>query len=432
MLTFLELYQTLLSFVFFKLFTDVGLVYPPPLDIKKDEGAAGLNAFELAPATRQAPPAPTKTTVVEGRQITSKAVRQTIKSLTRAADVDSADVEMSNPEPTAEDADEEFVAHPSTSDKTATAAELPTLQSISTLPQTLSTSLFSSCVFFLSRETPRSVFEFLVRCFGGRIGWTSSAGSGSPFDETDPSITHIIIDRPAVEKEETPEQRELRLRRKYVQPQWIVDCINAGKLLLEEPYAQGKTLPPHLSPFGEYEGAYIPEAAAATEEAMDEEADSEVEEDEEEAEDEEDEEEALDSKVDRAVADATEDPAALRAAELAAEAAGVDFGTFEAKVKKASKKLGKSAPKTKDDAEGDMNKMMMSNKQRKLYEKMKYSNKKKESEVSNRTKSMITSNAHFSSSASNWKHGKRRSKSRSGSRRALKPCFLHLYRCFLC
>src|SRR6266545_4800666 len=33
MLTFLELYQTLLSFVFFKLYTDAGLVYPPPLDV---------------------------------------------------------------------------------------------------------------------------------------------------------------------------------------------------------------------------------------------------------------------------------------------------------------------------------------------------------------------------------------------------------------
>ena len=41
MLTFLELYQTMLGFVFFKLYTDAGLVYPPPLDTKKDEGAAG-------------------------------------------------------------------------------------------------------------------------------------------------------------------------------------------------------------------------------------------------------------------------------------------------------------------------------------------------------------------------------------------------------
>jgi hypothetical protein len=34
MLTFLELYQTLLGFVFFKLYTDAGPVYPPPLRTK--------------------------------------------------------------------------------------------------------------------------------------------------------------------------------------------------------------------------------------------------------------------------------------------------------------------------------------------------------------------------------------------------------------
>jgi pescadillo protein len=45
MLTFLEFYQTLLGFVNFKLYTDVNLVYPPKLDISKDEGAAGLGAL---------------------------------------------------------------------------------------------------------------------------------------------------------------------------------------------------------------------------------------------------------------------------------------------------------------------------------------------------------------------------------------------------
>ena len=54
MLTFLELYQTLLGFVFFKLYTDAGLVYPPPLDVKKDEGAAGVGAFSLQETNRVA------------------------------------------------------------------------------------------------------------------------------------------------------------------------------------------------------------------------------------------------------------------------------------------------------------------------------------------------------------------------------------------
>jgi pescadillo protein len=160
----------------------------------------------------------------------------------------------------AAEADEEFVAQPSTSDPNSLTL-LPTLQSLNALPQTISADLFAPYTFFLSRESSRPIFEFIVRSFGGRIGWPASSGSGSPFEETDDSITHVIIDRPLVRKpNETAEEQDRRFRRKYVQPQWVVDCVNLGKILLEEPYGQGKTLPPHLSPFGEYEGAYDPTA----------------------------------------------------------------------------------------------------------------------------------------------------------------------------
>ncbi|KAF9478034.1 pescadillo-family protein [Pholiota conissans] len=376
MLTFLELYQTLLSFVFFKLYTDVGLVYPPPLDIKKQDDGAGVNAFTLQDSSRPPMIQSIAPVTVDGRQITGKLVRQTIKNIaaTLESDPESADVDMVNPEPSTDETNEEFVPRPSNSDKTIN-SDLPTLHSLSTLPRSLSTSLFSPYTFFLSRETSRGVFEFLVRSFGGLIGWPASSGSGSPFDESDPSITHVIIDRPVIQREETSEQRELRLRRKYIQPQWIADCINAGRILLEEPYTQGKTLPPHLSPFGEYEGAYIP-----SEEAVDNGSVSNIEE---EDEDVDAEEESANEALNTAIVAASSDPAALRAAELAAEAAGVDFGDFEAKIKQVSKKqtkMPKTTEKEVESAEKDMNKMMMSNKQRKLYEKMKHSNKKKESE----------------------------------------------------
>ncbi|KAF8922387.1 Pescadillo N-terminus-domain-containing protein [Mucidula mucida] len=361
MLTFLELYQTLLGFVLFKLYTDSGLVYPPPLDMKKYDGGAGVGAFNLQDMSKAAEsgPATVKAVNVDGRNVTTKDVRQTIKEIASNVEPVPADVEMGQPEPEGDAQDEEF------------AAALPTLKTLESLPSSISTNLFSSCTFFLSRETSRPIFEFLVRSFGGRIGWEDSSGSGSPYSSSEDSITHVIIDRPLVEaKEESPEERKRRLSRKYVQPQWVVDCINAGKLLLEDNYAQGKSLPPHLSPFGEYyEGAYDPNTAN---EPMDEDAS----EDEETAE--------KDDEVEKAIAAvataAIGEESSLRAAELAAEAAGVDPTTFEKQVKKVSKQ------KKKEDAvdpEEDMNKMMMSNRQKKLYEKVKHSQQKRVAERSN-------------------------------------------------
>ncbi|KAF7791940.1 hypothetical protein EIP86_002966 [Pleurotus ostreatoroseus] len=380
MLTFLELYQTLLGFVFFKLYADAGLVYPPPLDMQKDEGAAGLGAFSLKETTRATEANASqkaKQVEVEGKRISGKDVRQTIKSISATGTGDD-DVEMPDADTSAdvEAAEEDFIPQPSTSNPQE-AAVLPTLQSLSSLPQSTSSKLFAPYTFWLSRETSRPIFEFIVRSFGGRIGWPASSGSGSPFDETDDSITHVIIDRPLVEKpDETEEERERRRRRKYVQPQWVVDCINAGKVLFEELYAQGKTLPPHLSPFEAREGAYDPTVGVSGEDAMDEDDESQAE-DASDAEGSEEEAEARPDKAALAAAAVAEDAAALRAAELEAEAAGVDFGTFEKQAKKARKKTKASEEQGPAEGEEDMNKMMMSNKQRKLYEKMKYSENKR-------------------------------------------------------
>ena len=376
MLTFLELYQTLLGFVFFKLYTDAGLTYPPPLDTTKDENAAGIGAFALREVAHVCDTTKTQKVIeVDGRKISGKDVRQAIKSIAaskEAADQDGPSLDL---ESRAENVEEDFVPQPSRSEAVDT--PLRTLQSLSSLPQT-QTDLFSRFTFFLSRETSRPIFEFLTRCFGGRVGWAPSAGSGSPFDENDESVTHVIIDRPQAQKSESLEERERRLRRKYVQPQWVADCINAGKVLLEEPYAQGKTPPPHMSPFEEYDAVHgLPSNDA--EEMMSED---------------ESEEEAMEAgtpgsadegheeeNAARAVAAAavSEDPAAMRAAELAAEVAGLDYGAFEKEVHRSKKRTQKGDGA--EHGEEDMNKMMMSNKQRKLYERVKYSEKKREAEV---------------------------------------------------
>ncbi|KAG1826130.1 Pescadillo N-terminus-domain-containing protein [Suillus subaureus] len=385
MLTFLELYQTLLGFVFFKLYTDAGLVYPPPLDSGKDESGAGVGAFNL----RTTNPTPiTGAPKNDAPKVSSKEVRQTIKNITAESssvpftdvDIDRADHTNSFPDA----AEEEFVPQASKSDLDVPSS-LPTLLSLSSLPKPSSTNIFAPYTFWLSRESSRSIFEFLIRSFGGRIGWPVSSGGGSPFTEDDEAITHVIIDRPTA-KGDTAQERERRRRRKYVQPQWVVDCINAGKILLEDLYAQGKTLPPHLSPFGERDGAYDPTIGLVNvENSLVEVDDAELSEDSQDIEDVEMRPELegdITSMAALAVA-AADDPEALRAVELAAEAAGVDYGTFE---KEVQKKQQQQKQKHKGDAavdgsgEEDMNKILMSKRKRQLYERMKYGEKKRATE----------------------------------------------------
>ncbi|KAH9175423.1 Pescadillo N-terminus-domain-containing protein [Lactarius sanguifluus] len=278
MLTFLELYQTLLGFVFFKLYTDIGLVYPPPLDLNKQDSGAGIGAFALEESNRDMVPSTQPQGVVgqSNSKVSSKAVRKTIKALAASGVSEKS-----------EEQDEEFDA-----------VDLPTLHMISSNPQSHVANLFEPYTFFLSRET------FVVRCFGGRI-------AGPLSTEVDDSITH----------DADSDRRRLR---KYVQPQWIVDCINAGKVLLEEPYLQAKA---------RLRTAHHTDETLAV-----------------------------------AMETAHSDPAALRVAELQAE-----------------KKLAKSQKKTKQKQETssgveDMNKMLLSNKQRKLYEKIKYSERKRQAE----------------------------------------------------
>ena len=104
------------------------------------------------------------------------------------------------------------------------------------------TQLFTGKVFFLAREVPRGMLEFVLRSFGGKVGWE---GPHSPLSPADPTITHVIVDRPAP----SAGLGSPRGDREFVQPQWVLDCVNNNLLIPAERYAPGKTLPPHLSPF---------------------------------------------------------------------------------------------------------------------------------------------------------------------------------------
>lgn len=102
-------------------------------------------------------------------------------------------------------------------------------------------NLFQGLKFFVNREVPREPLVFTIRCFGGKVSWDKNCFVGATFDEDDETITHQIIDRPSIDKK--------YISRDYIQPQWIFDSINQGKLLPTNKYFMGVTLPPHLSPF---------------------------------------------------------------------------------------------------------------------------------------------------------------------------------------
>merc|ERR1711939_716793 len=279
MATFVEFYTTLLEFVNFRLYTSIGLVYPPKFDLKAEESGAGLAAIQPEGQDAEAPE--------EDRMIT-----ETNEKAQAEADrlLQLQDGEQQQESQTALDASTKD------QDQDQTAATLDTFESLDAKADSLSQpsatadsatagKLFEPFTFFLSRETPRNPLEFLLRSFGcRRIGWDTSLGEpGAYCGEDDKRITHQIVDRPdlplpsppptdgeADEDGEGATSRKSNARvpgRVYVQPQWVWDSINAGKLQRPDIYAPGATLPPHLSPWVKpKKGEYDPTVSLAEQE----------------------------------------------------------------------------------------------------------------------------------------------------------------------
>ncbi|EEQ32906.1 mRNA-binding ribosome synthesis protein nop7 [Microsporum canis] len=445
--TFVEFYTTLLGFVNFRLYTSIGLVYPPKFDVRSDEKGAELAAFTL-----EGKKINDENTVIEAAENkesepASKEMQEKVNSILKNVKVDTA------PEAVAEDTPAEREDAIDTFEPKAPDAD--------TLPQPQisgneAAALFAPLTVFISRETPRAPLEFLLRAFGcKRVGWDSVLGDGAfTHDELDPRITHQIVDRPPLIESALPplpqnpqegEESIPRVRpghripgRIYVQPQWVWDCVNDGKLLRPDLYAPGAILPPHLSPWvkssngeydprvsladqeeeGEAERAAEEEEGSEEEDEDEEEEPAEVDEDKEAVEGEasdtdslnggmdvansDDDEEADDSdaEVDESFGGFDEEPEADEESdneedaaqkqhqmELEAEALGLQPVNEPETSKKLKKKTqgAKSkkyaAEKKKAEEELERQKMMLSRKKRKLLDKMMYSNKKKEEEA---------------------------------------------------
>lgn len=426
--TFIEFYTSLLGFVNFRLYTSIGLVYPPKFSKESDDQGGELGAFTLQGkgiGEQHAIEAPTAT---NGTSEVAQAAADKVAKLAEP------DAEMEDADEVPENNNEAIDKFEATGED---ADELPQPQASSSE----AAALFEKFTFFLSRETPREPLEFILKAFGcKRVGWDPVLGDGAfTTNEADPAITHQIVDRPNIPVPTLPESKQngteanaaQRLRpgtrvpgRTYIQPQWIWDCANQGKLLRPDLYAPGATLPPHLSPWvkankGEYDPTKPLEEqeregeAEEAQEESDSEAEVEVEapkktkkskenpllEQSEEVEagegmdvagseddesDEEDEEEEVDELDDEeAESDLSETEAARvqHQRELEAEAKGKPFSAGDSDKKKTDARKRKAKKDKAEDEELERQKMMMSRSKRKLLEKMTYSNKKKDEQA---------------------------------------------------
>ncbi|GME33851.1 Ribosome biogenesis protein pescadillo [Neofusicoccum parvum] len=428
--TFVEFYTTLLGFVNFRLYNSLGLVYPPKFNKESDDQGGELGAFTLQGKGIGEQPAIEAAPATNGDTKASKAAQAAADKVAKLAEPDAemADAEEVDEESKPSDAIDKFEATGEDAD------ELPQPQASSSE----AAALFEKFTFYLSRETPREPLEFILKAFGcKRVGWDPVLGDGAfTTNEADPAITHQIVDRPNIPVPTLPESEQTgseanasqRLRpgtrvpgRTYVQPQWVWDCANQGKVLRPDLYAPGATLPPHLSPWvkakkGEYDPTKsleeqeregeAEEAEEESEEESEEAAPKKVKEnllldmsdeveagegmdvagseddDSEEDEDEnEEEEDAGEEEVDSDLSD-SEAARIQHQRELEAEAKGKPFTSGEANQKKKGEARKRKAKKDKaEEEELERQKMMMSRSKRKLLEKMTYSNKKKDEQA---------------------------------------------------
>lgn len=298
MLTFMELYTAVLHVVNFKLYSQAGWAYPPAVDRSVAASGRLLAAFKTRPVGVAAADA----SAVPTPAISKDAIAA---AQTRLADVVATSVtEEEDDEEGGADADEAMAAVSAggdarTSGGPAAAAPLGTSTPGAITPAdgsgdeptgmaveagdgappgatvAMPDKIFSGAIVILGRETPVPELEFALLSCGaaqvmaeddipsddepvapkpkkGGAAAAAAAPTPSPRQALLASVTHWVADRPSI--------RGRLLRVEYVQPQWVLDSVNAGLRLPTALYAVGARLPPHLSPFVDSasEGGYVP------------------------------------------------------------------------------------------------------------------------------------------------------------------------------
>jgi len=264
MLTYFEFYETLMGFVLYKLYSDIGIRYPMSITSVDKSNSSSILAANLHALSREARASRTSVSnVVSEAEHASSSNQMDVekkdtgnKSEKLIKTVDTALDKIAGQEDSEDDAEDESDVEGETEKDDEIGAPLKAALEVLAEEQeaivgggavlddeaTKRRRLFAGLTFFLSREVPRGYLELACLTYGGKVGWD---GDDSPISVKDPSITHHIVDRPKIPAsfESLPKSRE------YIQPQWILDCANFRLLLPCQKYLVGGELPPHLSPW---------------------------------------------------------------------------------------------------------------------------------------------------------------------------------------
>lgn len=283
MLTFLEFYETLLGFVLFKLYNDIGFRYPPAILQSKEVQGEFLRSLVTESISKSKPSNDVdenqpkskkqKTSKSESKPFQSKNVKVvdpdvTPEMLQRMGTIDAVLKKIEKISKEEEDGNNMEEDEEKDKDENDEDAEDPddpalldeTAKLVKDKQKEMSKfkKLFKGLKFYVSREVPRDTLEFAILSMNGDVAYEVD---GNPKDLQ--GVTHVITDR------ETGGLIKERIANcEYIQPQWVFDSINARMLLPVSRYdPASEDLPPHLSPFVDnHKLGYIPAYAKELEE----------------------------------------------------------------------------------------------------------------------------------------------------------------------
>lgn len=245
MLTFLELYECILSFVNFRLYTGENLAYPPKISRVAEARALELASLKLEKVKENRADNGALSTIVEA----GKGDKNSVPRVSEAA-VEKAQQMLLRAQSVEDEDESEGEGIEQLEERSTVEGENPIIRSSDGLSSRFA-GVFANKSFILGREVPYVELEFALKASGASQVVREDDLEEGTYQLS--SFTHWIIDRPKVTGE-----RNMGLE--YVQPQYVFDSINAAVQLPTSLYAPGSNLPPHLSPFvtDEDDGGYRP------------------------------------------------------------------------------------------------------------------------------------------------------------------------------